>query len=171
MRKMRYVVGGTLVLGIAAGVWLSDFLKGFGLGAGDGVGIGQTGLSGIQTSVGSTSSGGQSSPDLGLSADQLVSQSQLAPGANPGKQTLPTSERLLVKDRGYFWRTASGDVPATLDEIIAKAQSLAGDDDGIRLRIYRDDSARVTAVIALEEALKTAMIPESAIYMSPDAAQ
>ncbi|HUQ72630.1 MAG TPA: hypothetical protein VM165_24085, partial [Planctomycetaceae bacterium] len=61
---MRYVAGGALALGIAAGVWLGDWFKGIGPG-GTGTGFGTSEFDGVQTSVGTGSASGV--VDIGVS--------------------------------------------------------------------------------------------------------
>jgi hypothetical protein len=148
MKRMRYVIGGALVLGIVAGVWLSDLLKG--LGSGNGVGIGQAGLEGVAVQVDPATTGS----DLGLSSESTTG-------------VAATSLKVLIKDRGYFLRTGDLDSPIDLEALVPMVQAATGDDDGIKLRIYRSGTARVTAELQLREALRAADVAEGAIYTSP----
>jgi hypothetical protein len=142
---MRYVVGGALALGIAAGVWLSDWFKGIGLGEGSAVGIGQSGWDGVQTNA-----EGQAA-DLGVSY-----QTPLPAGA-------PTL-RVVIKDRSYFLRDGETDTPIELAALVDAVKQHPADEDGIRLRLYRTNTARVTAELQLREALQTAGIPDAAVF-------
>jgi len=146
--KMRYIIGGALVLGIAAGVWLGDMFKG--LGTGNGVGIGQSGLSGVQTSVAPVAG-----PDLGVSTDSA------------GTGTIDTVQ-VVVRDRSYFLRLNGEESPIDLDALLSMIATTTGNDEGIRVAIYRAGSARTTTVLQLTEALESAGINPAAVYTSPD---
>lgn len=148
MKRMRYIIGGALVLGIVAGVWLSDLLKG--LGSGNGVGIGQAGLEGVAVQIDPATTGS----DLGLSSESTTG-------------VAATSLKVLIKDRGYFLRTGDLDSTIDLEALVPMVQAATGDDDGIKLRIYRSGTARVTAELQLREALRAADVAEGAIYTSP----
>ncbi len=148
MKRMRYVIGGALVLGIVAGVWLSDLLKG--LGSGNGVGIGQAGLEGVAVQIDPATTGS----DLGVSTESTTG-------------VAATSLKVLIKDRGYFLRTGDLDSPIDLEALVPMVRAATGDDDGIKLRIYRSGTARVTAELQLREALRAANVAEGAIYTSP----
>ncbi len=147
MKRMRYVVGGALVLGIAAGIWLGDLFKG--IGTGDGIGIGQSGFSGVTTGLTSGSA------DLGVSSEN-------------SSDVVPESLRVIIKDREYYLRSGDDETPIDLNALVGMVQSASGDDDGIKLRIYRTGSARVTAMLQLRDALKASGVAEGAIYSSPD---
>jgi hypothetical protein len=143
--KMRYVVGGALALGIAAGVWLSDWFKGIGVGGGSGVGIGQSGWQGMP-------SGEESEvADLGVSY-----QTPLPAG--------PVTLRVVIKDRSYFLRDGETDTPIELAALVDAVKQHPADEDGIRLRLYRTNTARVTAELQLREALQAAGIPDAAVF-------
>lgn len=153
MKRMRYVVGGALILGIAAGVWLSDFLKG--IGTGDGIGIGQSGMSGVQSTV------ADSTPELGLSSSPV-------PDRKPSESALPESLRVLIRDRSFFLRDGGDLQPIELADLVNLVTAVPGDADGIRLRLFRASSARVTAERGLLDALAAADVPEAALYISPE---
>lgn len=156
MKRMRYIVGGALILGIAAGVWLGDFLKGLGLGTGNGVGIGSAGTPAVQVSTDPGSGNASSSTaDLGVSQETTSA-------------ARPESLSVYIQDRNYYLRVGTGESPIDLPALVAMARSTTGDGDGIKVRIYQTGSARVTALLQLRDALKTADIPEAAIYTSPE---
>lgn len=150
MKQMKYVIGGALILGIAAGVWLGDLFKG--VGAGNGVGIGQSGWSGPGTN--------ESAPavDLGVSAET-------AAGA------APVTLRVVIKDRSYYLRSGDSETPIDLEALVAMVQSATGDDDGIKLRIYKTETARVSAEMQLRDLLKNADVGESSIFTSQEIAE
>lgn len=152
MKSVRYFVGGALVVGVALGVWLADFFKG--IGTGNGVGIGQSGFSSITASL---ENGGVRTEDvdLGVSADSVPT-------------AVPDSLKVVIKDRALYLRSETGDSPIDVLALVGMVKSAKGDGDGIKLRIYRTESARVTAEVDLRKALSEASVAESAIYTSPD---
>lgn len=145
--RYRYIIGGTLLLGVLAGVWLSNFLQG--IGTGDGIGIGQSGMSGVSVS---TTAG---PADLGISSDSPATD-------------VPQSLRVVIRDRSYFLRDQETEQPQALSDLVALARSVPGDEDGIKVRVFRSRSARVTAELGLRDALLEADVPESAIFISQD---
>ncbi|MBI1345125.1 hypothetical protein GC163_02435 [bacterium] len=146
--RMRYIIGGALVLGIAAGVWLGDLFQG--IGTGDGIGIGQSGVTGVQTSVET-----QPGPDLGLSTEAS------------GIESIETIQ-VVVRDRTYFVRLNGEESPIDLPALLSMIAETTGNDEGIRVAIYRAGSARTTTVLQLTEALQNAGISDAAIYTSPE---
>ncbi len=146
--RLRNLLGGALVVGVICGVWLGDFLPGLGTGGGIGFGVGSTGVMGTPTGV------------------------DRAAEFNVGKEhvdkTAGKSLRVVVKDWNYFVRTGDKDTPITLEDLVERVAQLPGDADGIKLRVYRTESARATAEHRLQDALKTASVAESAIYFAPD---
>jgi hypothetical protein len=146
MLKLRNFVTVALVLGVAAGIWLSDLWKGPG---GNGLGLGKG------PAVVSKDEGAASAP---------------APNDNESPAPALTAKtlRVLIRDRSYFLKDGSQETSITLDALVGALRNTDGDEDGIRLRVYRAENARVTADVQLKEALQQAEIPESAIYWSPD---
>ncbi|OYW15139.1 MAG: hypothetical protein B7Z55_15240, partial [Planctomycetales bacterium 12-60-4] len=120
-----------------------------GIGTGNGVGIGQSGWSGKSDGTAET-------------------QAELGVSSETAKGTAPESLRVVIKDRNYYLRSGGSETPIDLDALVSMVQSAIGDDDGIKLRIYRTESARVTAELQLRESLKTVDVADSAIYTSPD---
>jgi hypothetical protein len=150
---MRYVAGGALALGIAAGVWLGDWFKGFGPGGGEGSGLRRSG-EGVQTSVASGNGA-----ELGVTAASL---DRIPP---------VTTLRVVIRDRSYFLRDGATDTPVELSALVEAAQRQPPDDDGIKLRLYRTNTARVTAELQLKDALHAAGIADAAIYTAKDAVE
>jgi hypothetical protein len=148
MFKLRNVAGVALVLGIAAGVWLSDFWKGF--GGGNGIGLGKGG-----NAVSISSGDGESVP--------------VAVENSPSTVHAGHTVRIVIRDRSYFLRTGQEETPVSLEQILDAVRSAPGDDDGVKLRVYRAESSRPTAELQLQETLQKADVPESATYWSPDA--
>lgn len=165
--RKRTILGGTLAIGLIAGIWLSDMLPklgdGFGLGAGgDGV-LGKPDLGSVAVQVGDGSN-----------------DSESATGTNerPSKQHRTDAEPLddvltiLVEDRHYaIWRTTrkgNGYFPAELDELVKIALESKPNDDGLRVRILRSTTARVTAWQKLQSELVQAGVPAEAIVVPRD---
>lgn len=152
----RNILGAVLVAGIAVGVYLSDFFKGFGLGDG------------------TASKSTQESKEPGDDADstaQTVASIDSADSVEP--RTPPDPEKpavapapatqvvkVVIADRSYFVRAADGDQSAELKQVVALAGAATGDEDGIRVRVYRKLSSRTAAEIALRDALVAAGITD-----------
>ena len=82
---------------------------------------------------------------------------------------------ILVEDRHYaVWRKnrkGNGYSPAELDELVRLALAAKPSDDGLRVRILRSESARVTAWQKLQSELVQAGIPAEAIVLTKDLVQ
>ncbi len=146
--RLRNLLGGALVVGVICGVWLGDFLPGLGTGGGIGVGVGSTGIMGTPT-------GTDRSAEFNVGKEQI-------------DKTNGKSLRVVVKDWNFFVRSGGEDTPIVLDDLVKRVEQLPGDADGIRLRVYRTESARATAEQRLQDALKSAKVAESAVYFAPD---
>lgn len=158
VKRLRNIAAIALVAGIAVGVWLADWFKG--LGSGDGVGLGQRGLTGIQTSTDGAGGTSATTP-----ANQAKSPGE---GASPSSAgPTPKTVSLVISDRAFLLRTAAGDQPVTLQRILQLVAETPGDDDGCRVKIARSASSRTSTELELQDALKQAGIPESAIYWKP----
>ncbi len=138
----RNLLGAVLVAGIAAGVYLADFWKGFGWGGGP---------QGV--------AGNSSTTSKPKSADSKTSSKE----ASPMDKTSTVSGKVVkvvIDNRSYFLRTADGDQATELNDLVSLARAAAGDEDGIRIRIYRKKSSRPSAEEALRDALVAAGVPE-----------
>jgi hypothetical protein len=152
MFKTRNIVTVVLVLGVAAGVWMSDLWKGFGGGKGLGLGDGD------KPRAVSTDGDGRAARESGVDGPASTTHAG---------QTV----RVVIRDRDYFLKEGQKETPLPLDRLVNAVRDVSGDDDGIRLRVYRAESMRMTTEIELRAALQKAEIPESATYWSPDAAK
>ncbi len=146
--RLRNLLGGALVIGVICGVWLSDFLPGLGTGGGVGVGVGSTGIMGTPN---------------GIEKDAEFNVGKEHTDKSAGK-----SLRILIEDWNYLIRSEGKNTPIALEDLVKRVAGLEGDADGIRLRVYRTESARATAEHRLQDALKAANVPESAIYLAPE---
>ena len=147
--RKRNVLGLTLIAGMVVGTYLPNIWKGFGGGSTWGIGIGDPadGLQ-IETQDASTD-------------DELDAT---IPAAQPQPQSLI---KVIIDERSFFIRSATGDRPTELTEIIALATAATGDADGFRVKIYRKGSSRPSAENALNDALSKADIAESAVLWVP----
>jgi hypothetical protein len=147
--RFRSVATVALVIGIAAGVWLGDFWKGFGRGKGLGLGPGAP----------------ATSPKGDQPASDTATATKLPIVKSPGNVV-----HVVIRDRSYFVIGEDEEKPATLEQVIEAVRNTSGDEDGVRLRVHRAGSSRPSAELALQDALQDAQIPESAAYWSPDIA-
>jgi len=148
MFKLRNIVTVALVLGVAAGIWLGDLWKGLG---GSGLGLGK-GPSVVAT-------------DENAATPAAPPETTDQPLINVGPAE---TVRVVVRDRSYFLKDGTAETSISLDTLVDSVRNAGGDEDGIRLRVYRAENARVTADVQLREALERAEIPESAVYWSPE---
>lgn len=162
VKRLRNIAAIALVAGIAVGVWLADWFKG--LGSGDGVGIGQRGLTGIQSSTNGAGSTSATTPD-----SHATSPAADASPSAPAPTVKTVS--LVISDRTFLLRSDAGDQPVTLPRILQLVAQTTGDEDGHRIKIARSASSRPSTELELQDALKHAGIPESAIYWKPGIAE
>lgn len=165
--RKRTILGGTLAIGLIAGIWLSDKLphmgSGFGLGSGgDGI-LGKTDVRNVSAQAGD----GSTKSDTAKDADEQSSKPKRT-DAEPLDDVLT----ILVEDRHYaVWRKTrkgNGYFPAELDELVQLALAAKPSDDGLRVRILRSESARVTAWQKLQSELVQAGIPAETIVLTKD---
>lgn len=154
MRKRTMAKGGGVVVLIAAvAAWLSGLFDGMGLGPGDGAGLG-TGRP--------TATGPDAPPD-----DLSVSHTDRAHVSEEGGAPELRVLEIVVAGRGYeVRREVDGEVrfrPVELSRVKSLAARTTGNDEGIRILIYRRESALPQAERALDEALAEAGIESSAI--------
>lgn len=149
----RNILGAVLIAGIATGVYLSDYLKGWGLGGGPGI-------SGSNASKGTLNTGADSGDDKNTAAT-VDSTPNYAPDESVAHP--PQVLKVVVADRSFFIRE-TGEVPeltqVDLKQIVRRAKAATGDDDGIRVRVYRKSSSRASVEVELRDALVAAGITE-----------
>lgn len=137
--NMRNVLGAVLVAGIATGIYVGKFWKGFGGGSSLGVGVGDPQANSQGT-------------DAGTESPESKTPDRPEP-ESPPPADVPRIVRVVIDDQSYFVRNEGGDEPIDLKQIVALARAAAGDEDGIRIRIYRKFSSRTSAELALSTAL------------------
>ncbi|MEK6262162.1 MAG: hypothetical protein AABP62_26490 [Planctomycetota bacterium] len=146
--RKRNVLGAALVAGIIAGVYLPDFWNGFGGGSITGVGIGDP------------AGGTKGEPSDNPAAKPVEDDTKPL-------ENVPPVIRVVIDDRSYFIRSADGDRPVEIAEVIALAKAAAGDADGIRVKVYRKGTSRPTAENALQDAFNDAKISDNAVFWVP----
>ncbi|HET6426506.1 MAG TPA: hypothetical protein VFG20_22630 [Planctomycetaceae bacterium] len=151
--RMRNLIGGALALGVICGVWIADWLPnlgwGLGTGGGVGVGIGNTGIMG-------TPSGDDKNAEFNVGREHV-------------DKTSGKSLRVVIEDWNYLLRRGDKETPIELDALVKEVSKVEGDADGVRLRVYRRESARATAEDKLRHALTAAKIPwDTAVYVAPE---
>lgn len=165
--RKRTIVGGTLAVGLIVGIWLSGFLPQLGSGLGLGTG-GDTVIGKPETS--------QVSVNASLDETEQSNSSELKskkPKPAPvDVEPLDDVLTILVEDRHYaVWkktRTGNGFFPSELSAVVTLAMNSKPNDDGLRVRILRSESARVTAWQKLQQELVQAGIPAESILMAKD---
>lgn len=152
----RNILGAVLVAGIALGVYLSDLFKGFGLGDG----------TASKTTQESTEPG-DSADSTAQTVASIDSAHLVEPDSqpDPGKSAVvppPVTDvvKVVIADRSYFVRSPEGDQSTELKQIVALAGAATGDEDGIRVRVYRRLSSRAAAENELRDALIAAGITD-----------
>lgn len=165
--RKRTILGGTLAAGLVVGIWLSDKLphlgSGFGLGSGGDRILGKPDVSNVSVQAGKGSK----------SADAIAEKDEH--NAKPKRtdaEPLDDVLTILVEDRHYaVWRKTrkgNGYFPAELEELVQLALAAKPNEDGLRVRILRSESARVTAWQKLQSELVQAGVPSEAIVLTKD---
>jgi hypothetical protein len=147
------MMGVVLIAGIAAGVYLGDFMKGPGWG-------------GSKKGTGNSTGTGK---DGTVEKKAEVDKTEAAPekvAAAPLPQTPVV--KIVIADRSYFLRSAEGDQPIELDQVVELANAAQGDEDGIKIRIYRKLSSYSSAEVALQDALVAAGVDDKQIVWPPN---
>jgi len=153
--KKRTVVGGLLVVGAVLGTFMSGLLPGFGSGSG----------------VGAQSPGNDSTSIVPNGAN-----SEPAAVDEPVVARIETSApsavlEIRIDNHDYFVAdnsSVTGVRNVDLDEAVKLAQATTGNDDGIRVRIVRSRSARLTAWTTLHDSLVRADLSLDSIRMPKD---
>lgn len=141
--SMRNLFGAVLVAGIATGIYVGKFWKGFGGGSTLGVGV---------------SDGTSLKPGTAKPTETTASKE---PDPEPAKPVeVPKVVRVVIDNQSYFLRGEAGDEPIELKQLVELVKAAPGDEDGTRVRIYRRLSSRTSAELALNTALVDAGIKE-----------
>jgi hypothetical protein len=163
--RSRAVKGGILAV-LAAGIWLGTKLGGFGLG-GSGLGLGP----GTGTTKGGEGADQQvvdkTPPDLSGTSASVTAYSTPVTPKEPEKPRLRVvidGDRLVIAD---FDEGVSGETASAAD-IAKRVESMAGDDQGVRIRIERTKRATAGARSELLQALDQAGVKSEQIQESTE---
>ncbi|MCA9014746.1 MAG: hypothetical protein KDA77_05370 [Planctomycetaceae bacterium] len=155
-KRLIYAGGGVLILGIILGQF-------FGL------------TPGINTDSGPGESEKTTRPADDTQAILASSESDIVPILIEPEPKQDSSQLevplkvldILIENRSYRIKSAAQSQdryrPAEIDEIIRLAKQTSGDEDGIRIRVYRKGSARVTPESQLKDELKKAGLSQQMI--------
>jgi hypothetical protein len=152
--RKRNFLGAVLLAGIGLGVYLGKL--NFGLGGGNQFGLG--------------SSGGETQVSIG-SADRIASPIEPAKEKEELPIEVPDVVRILIDDRQYYLRSETGSVteaPIALPKLVQLIELAPGDEDGLRVRVYRKATARASAEEKLKTALTEAGIHDAAVFWVPN---
>lgn len=150
--RTRNILGGVLIAGIFLGAYLGKTLK---------LGTGGDGFWGL------TKSGGDGGDDLKSKELPAKNAPEVPADEIPPPSAEPKAVRVLIDDRQYLLRDDKQDTPITLQKLISLIKKAPGDDDGVRVRIYQNMNARISAEEQLKDALTEANIPETAVFWVP----
>ncbi len=150
--KKRTIAGGLLVLGAVFGAFMSGLLPGF--GSGSGIGVQSAG----------------SNPNVAAPTETAREPAPVEEPVNTNVETMapPTVLEIRIDNHDYFVRdesSATGVRQVNLDEAVKLAQATTGNDDGIRVRILRSQSARLSAWTSLHDSLINADLTQDSIRM------
>ncbi|WP_339731159.1 hypothetical protein [uncultured Gimesia sp.] len=159
-KQLMYAGGGVLILGIILGQF-------FGLTPGINT---DSGPGESETTTESTTESAAESQAILASSESDIVPILIAPEPKRAKSQLEVPLQvldILIENRSYLIKSAvqsqDGYRPAEIDEIIRFAKQASGDEDGIRIRVYRKGSARVIPESQLKDALKRAGVPQQSI--------
>ena len=155
----RNILGAVLVAGIAVGLYFGDLWKGF--GGGNSLGVGTTDHS--STSVKDPDAEKRDANAKTGETAKTVAPSNTDIDVEKSIASIPGTHRVVkvvIADRSYFVRSTIGDVPTDLNQLVKLVKAATGDEDGIRIRIYRRPTSRTTTELALRDALLDAGIAE-----------
>ena len=159
--RKRNILGTALIAGIGLGVYFGQF-KGFGLGGGSQFGLG---LSDGETQATIESPAGAIKPlDI-----KPVDIKPLDPENSVTPQDVSDVVRVLIDDRKFKLKSeiSGAEIPVDLKKLIELIQQAPGDEDGLRVRIYRTTTSRASAEESLKQELTAAGIDETAIFWVP----
>lgn len=153
--KKRTIAGGLIIVGAVLGTFMSGLLPGFGSGSGVGAQI--------------------PSNDTVINISDSVPQEPASisePSVADAEGTTPPDVlEIRIENRDYFvpdGASPTGVRKVDLDDVVKLAEATTGNNDGIRVRILRSSSARLTAWITLHDSLQKAGLSQDSIRMPKD---
>ena len=153
--KKTTVAGGIVAIGIVIGALLSGLIPGFGSGSGIG--------DGTQVGVNTTNK----------STDIIEPDENTEITTATADTLMPKENQALVvviKDKDYFVRRLTDGkdevVPSDLEKIVEISKNTKGNEDGIRVIILRDETARYLTWTTLKDELTKAGLSADSIELS-----
>jgi len=163
MRK-RAFAGITVVLGVVIATLMNGGLPGFGTRNGNAVEDG----SAAQAVVEAEAEPREDAPETAPPKAATAAATEENKSAEKKPAPAPTIKVLDILVDGHDYQISlrgKGYTTFPLARIVETAKATSGNEDGIRVRILRRDSARVVAWSRLHEALEDAGISKDAILM------
>ena len=158
-RVMAVAAVGLVVLG----VWLGDVFRGFGTGEADSSESSETALEDVQVSL----DAGSEIPSRGAGAPQ-----QETAATTPRPEHADDVLTVLVDGDSYQLQTgddeAASFTPATLEEVVERAETYPGNPLGVRVRLRFRRNSQEGARADLIEALQAAEIEREQIIEATD---
>ncbi len=160
--KMGRTLGVVATGGILFGLWISGWLKGFGLG--------DSKFPGVQVSTQQTK---VSDEDVDQTLSKTNASTALASSteSRPETQAAPQVLDIIIDDAGYHFRNSQTYAiePAVipLDQVIQQALLTTPSNEGPRVKIYRKASSRTSNEARLSAALAEAGLKPVDIYWHP----
>ena len=155
--KKRTIAGGLLLVGAVLGAFMSGLLPGFGSGSGIRVqGAGDDSTRASQSATDET--------------PREPAQAEV-PAVVDVKSPPPVVLEIRIDNHDFIvpdGSTATGVRTVDLDEAVELAQLTTGNDNGIRVRILRTGSARLTAWTTLHDSLVKSGLSLDSIQMPKD---
>ena len=159
--RPRNAIGGALVLGILAGIWLGELFKGFGLGLGP---------ESQESRVESQESESQEARDK-IQEPEEHAESSLALDSRPSTLDSTGPVHVLIDDRSYFVRDGEERREIELPALVQLIERTIPNEDGLKAVVNRTPASRTTVENRLFAALKEAGISKSAVYMPEQAVE
>ena len=173
MVKKRTIVGGAIVGGLAIGMLLGGKIPGFGNGAG--LTREAEGTAAAERAEPSEPNAA-AKPEVSTPAVAQADEKPAEPAAKPEKKEPPKPPEVIdvmVEESNYsVSRGGVGNYrDLKLSQIITLAKMTTGNDDGLRVRIYRKPSAKYLAYATLQHELEAAGLDAESIRMPYDLAE
>lgn len=165
--RLKNFVIVALILGIAAGIWLGDLFKGFGLGPGKGPGMGPGAGGGASPGHSSTKLIG-STPDDNADLVGFHNEKSAHEVSGPNEGGAPKPKgliKVLIDDRDYYVRRGKKLESIKLSALVELIQDAAPNEDGLKAIIERTAASRPTAEDNLIAALRSAGVDKDALLM------
>jgi hypothetical protein len=150
--KSRNLIGGAIVLAFVVGGFLGNWFPKLGLGPGSGGGDAEPGNSLVQVVSDVKPSERSDTPQEEIPEPASAEDDQVLHVQIAGRDYYIA--RIRGRSREYH--------AATMEQIVEAAQRMAGNEQGVRVRISRKQTSKTTAELQLRDALVDAGIaPES----------